>query len=278
MARQRSKRSSGPSETGKWIAIALIIALSLVLAGAGSYWWISTPKATVRDRVTMCPATDPTNILVVLLDTSDGLPSASKDEVFTYLKDLVEAQPIDTLVDVRSLDPAFQSGRPILILCNPGNGEGLSEFNGNPELAKRRWREKFWEPMFVALSGGLQQLPSKTSPILQTLQGIAIDRFTGSRVEKAKKQLVVVSDMIEFGTEYSQYPPADVSYRRFKSMPIYKKLRTNLYGAEVTIFYVQRTTTRPLNSAQHIQFWLDWIADNNGIIKNAIKLQGVGKS
>jgi hypothetical protein len=44
----------------------------------------------------------------------------------------------------------------------------------------------------------------------------------------------------------------------------------------VTIYYIQRQSARPINSAAHIQFWAEWIRDNNGRLKAASKLQGVG--
>jgi hypothetical protein len=44
----------------------------------------------------------------------------------------------------------------------------------------------------------------------------------------------------------------------------------------VQIYYIQRNTGKPLNSVDHIRFWADWIRDNNGRLKQASKLQGVG--
>ena len=68
----------------------------------------------------------------------------------------------------------------------------------------------------------------------------------------------------------------DLSYSRFKASRAYKKLQTDLHGAEVLIYYIQRSTGRPLNSVDHIRFWTDWIHDNNGRFKQASKLQGMG--
>ena len=50
----------------------------------------------------------------------------------------------------------------------------------------------------------------------------------------------------------------------------------DLRGAAVEIYYIQRATTRPINSVDHIRFWAEWIRDNNGRFKQASKLQGVG--
>jgi hypothetical protein len=108
-----------------------------------------------------------------------------------------------------------------------------------------------------------------------TIQRIAVDRFTGRNAETIPKSLVVISDMLEHEPDYSQYS-GDLSYARFKASRAYKKVQTDLHGADVLIYYIQRQTGRPINSADHIQFWADWIRDNNGRFKQASKLQGVG--
>ena len=43
-----------------------------------------------------------------------------------------------------------------------------------------------------------------------------------------------------------------------------------------TIYYIQRASAKPFNSADHIRFWVDWIRDNKGRFKQANKLQGEG--
>jgi hypothetical protein len=154
----------------------------------------------------------------------------------------------------------------------------LDDYTGNPELAKRQWREKFRAPVVRGLENSLQRLESKSSPLLSTFQGIALDRFTGASASTAKKKLVIVSDMIDHDPgEYTQYPPTDLRYERFKTLPFYKKVRTDLQRAEVDILYIDRALTG-LNTGAHMQFWLDWIKDNNGRFGRATKLQGAGKS
>ena len=73
-------------------------------------------------------------------------------------------------------------------------------------------------------------------------------------------------------------PPRDLSCQRFKATPLYLKLRTDLGGAQVQILYVQRLTKPPIDSAAHIRFWIDWVQDNRGQFKSAVKLQGAGQS
>jgi hypothetical protein len=276
--RPRSRRSHSNGETGKFIAAALLALVILAAAGWGLHLWATTPAPTQRDKETLCPPTAPKDLIVIAMDTTDGLPEPSKLEAIKLLTDLIEASPENALLEIRLVDPAQSAGRVILTLCNPGDGRDISEFTGNPELAKRRWRERFREPLLRELQGSMKPAPSKSSPLLSTFQGIALERFTGASVASARKRLVIVSDMIEHVPEYTQYPPADLRYGRFKASPYYRKVRTDLQRAEVDILYIDRAL-RGLNTGTHIRFWIDWIDDNNGRFGNdPIKLQGAGKT
>jgi hypothetical protein len=277
MLRQsRSRRRRAAGETGKFIAASALALATLIAAIWGAHLWATAPTPTQRDKVTLCPAGPPQGIIVIVMDTTDGLPEPTKVEAVKLLTDLIEQSPENTLLDLRVVDPVQKAGRTILTLCNPGDGRGISEFIGNPEMAKRVWRQRFREPLIRALEGSLQPICSKTSPLLATFQGIALERFTGAAIASSQKRLVIVSDMIEHvPNEYTQYPPADLRYQRFKGLPAYRKVRTDLQSAEVDIMYIDRSLPR-FDTGVHIKFWLDWIGDNYGRMGTLLKLQGAG--
>ena len=117
---------------------------------------------------------------------------------------------------------------------------------------------------------------SETSPLLATLQGIALDRFAGKAATALQKTLVIVSDMIENEKDYSQYQ-GDLSYHHFKETPAYRKLRTDLNGTQVQILYVERFTRKQIDPTALMRFWAEWVQDNRGQYVSAIRLQGAGK-
>jgi hypothetical protein len=223
----------------------------------------------------LCPLEGPRSVTVVLLDSTDDIPDIAKREVRTALVDLAETLPAYGLLEIRLLDANTTGGRPIFAKCNPGDGSNLSEYTANPRLARKRWMDGFRQPLDAALESGFRPLPGKISPIMETVQRIAVERFTGRFNEQIPKSLVLISDMIEHEPDYSQYT-GDLSFERFKASRAYQKVRTDLHGANVQIYYIQRMSGKPLNSADHIRFWADWIRDNNGRFKQANKLQGVG--
>jgi len=182
------------------------------------------------------------------------------------LEDIAGDVPDYGLLEFRLLDPPLPGGRIMFSKCNPGDGSNLSEITANPRLAHKTWMEQFHAPLEDALDKTMVQSEADSSPILSAVQRIVVDRFEKGRPGR----LIIVSDMIEHTPDYSQYK-GDLSYERYKHTPAYKKQHTDLEGAGVTIFYVQRLR---MDSGNHIRFWTDWVADNNGILDEAVKLQG----
>ena len=269
------RRSRIPGDLRKQVLGATLMVLAFALLAAGVYVYATAARAPTLDHASLCPIDGPRSVTVVLLDSTDDIPDIAKHEIRTTLLDMAEALPTYGLLDVRLLDPGVPGGRGIFSRCNPGDGSGLSEYTANPRLAKKRWLEGFRQPLEEALDVGFHPAPGKTSPIMETVQRIAIDRFSGRAAEDIPKSLILVSDMLEHEPDYSQYQ-GDLSYGRYKASRAYRRLQTDLHGAEVTIYYVQRLTGRPISSADHIRFWAEWVRDNNGRLRQASKLQGEG--
>jgi hypothetical protein len=274
-ARTPRRRSSTPGDLSKHLVGGVLTTLALGVLATGAYVYATLARPPTLDHTTLCPVNGPQSETVVLLDSTDAIPEIAKHEIRTTLIDMAETLPQYELLEIRLLDPKSAGGRMIFSKCNPGDGSNLSEYTANPRLAKQRWMDGFREPLDEAMEAGFRPAPGKTSPIMETIQQIAVDRFTGRNVEDIPKTLVVISDMLEHGPDYSQYS-GDLSYDRFKGSSAYRKVRTDLHGAAVEIYYIQRATGRPISSVDHIRFWAEWVRDNNGRFKQASKLQGVG--
>jgi hypothetical protein len=268
-------RSRNLRDVRKHVLGGALAVLALGVLAAGAYVYLTAARPPALDRASLCPVDGARAMTVVLLDSTDEIPDIGKHEIRTVLLDMAETVPVHGLLELRLLDPKTPGGRQIFAKCNPGDGAGLSEYTANPRMAKKRWLEGFRQPLEESLNTGFQAVPGKTSPIMETVQRIAVDRFSGRAAEDTPKSLVLVSDMLENAPDYSQYS-GDLSYSRYKASRAYRKLQTDLHGAEVTIYYIQRVAAKRFNSADHIRFWADWIRDNKGRFKQANKLQGEG--
>jgi hypothetical protein len=200
--RRPRRRSGNAGDARKHVLGVALAVLALSLLGFGAYAYLTAARPPALDRASLCPLDGPRSVTVILLDSTDEIPDIGKREIRTILLDTAEALPAYGLLELRLLDPARPGGRSIFGKCNPGDGSGLSEYTANPRLAKKRWIEEFRQPLQEALDVGFRPAPGKTSPIIETVQRIAVDRFSGRAAEEIPKSLVLVSDMLEHEPDY----------------------------------------------------------------------------
>jgi hypothetical protein len=277
MAR-RPPRRHGSAMLG-WAGFggALLLLLATISGGALAYFYFSAPVRPMLDSRTLCPLDGPRGITVVLVDTSDDLPETTRREVLGQLDDMITTLPPFYKLDIRILDIAGARSRSLFSKCNPGDGAGLSEWTDNPRIARLRWIEDFRKPAAEAVKSSVAAAQSQSSPIMAAIQDIAIGEFSGATSQNARKTLYIISDMIEFTREYSQYPRAgDLTFQRYRQSPAYLKFRTDLHGATVIIRYVTRQAGgQPLlDGTKHMEFWKAWIDDNRGAFGGVKRLQG----
>jgi hypothetical protein len=277
VVRRRPRQRSGPSLGWSGLGGIFLLVLAIVAGGVFAYFYFSTPARPTLDAQTLCPVTGPQGITVVLVDTSDDLPETTRREVLRMLEDMIASLPPFYKLDIRVLDITGVRSRSLFSKCNPGDGAGLSEWTDNPRIARMRWVENFRKPAADAVKSSIASAKANSSPIMAAIQDIAIDQFSSAASQNAKKTLFVISDMIEYTRDYSQYPRAgDLSFPRYKQSPAYLKFRTDLHGAAVNIFYVNRQPKgQPLiDGVAHMKFWREWIEDNKGLFGSAKWLQG----
>jgi hypothetical protein len=271
-ARPRSRPKSGWAIVG---GIMLVCGAGIALV-ALAYFYVTAPQKLRLDQASLCPVTGHQGVTVVLVDTTDDLPETTQREAVGILDDLITNLAVYHKLDIRVLDVAQSRSLSLFAKCNPGDGAGLSEWTANPVLARKRWIEEFEKPALAAIKHSLASAKDDSSPIMAAIQDIALDQFSAAAVQGIPKSLIVISDMLEFTQDYSQYPKAgDLSYERYRRSSAYQKFQTNLHGARVAIKYVQRPRAMPAKIAsRHIEFWREWITDNLGAFVSAQRLQG----
>jgi hypothetical protein len=210
-----------------------------------------------RDQATLCPLAGHKSQTLVLIDTTDPLPSVTQTQVLGKLRDVVATIPKDGLLELRLLQEDPESSTAVLLRCNPGDG---SDIDGNPELAKRRWETEYAEKAEEALRNSVTGAEQDFSPILETIQLIAAEHLTSTHDRAIRNRLIVVSDMIQNSRSYSHFRDG-TSLSAFQDTAR-DRLATDLAQADVEFWLVRRDIPR-IDPEQLATFWLQWAESNN---------------
>lgn len=267
---RRRRRSGGTA--GQLVAVVLLVVVLLAAVAALLFFWFRAQDAYVEiDAESLCPKTGITAQTVVLLDTTDALSPVTQSEVVNRLDDLTADLPKGGLLDIRVLDADPDRTRSLLTLCNPGSGAGVDPLIANPQLAEKRWTERFAGPVADALAASVAGKEQAFSPILAALQGIAADRLSSKAQKGVPTRVVVVSDMLENTRFYSHFRDG-LNIETYKDK-VGQRYLTDLAGADIDFWLVVRD--RPdIDVTGLAEFWLQW-ADISRGRGHVVRLMGM---
>lgn len=241
-----------------YIVLGLLVG-SAVVAGL-VYQKQTEDKALNPD--TLCPMTGPMGHTVLLVDKSDPLNFTQRRDFEVLLEEIVKRRvPKGHLLSVYALgDDIQQTAKPIVELCNPGDGSDQNEWTGAPEKAKTFFNSNFANPVLSKSKDLMVEKPGKASPILEMVQLVGITGFRAHAVH-GDKRLIVVSDMIQNTPQLNMY----------KGIPEYSDFATTPYGVKsaadlpaVSVELQVFLHTPQVQKPELLQFWQQHISRAKG--------------
>jgi hypothetical protein len=249
-------------------------AVCAFLAILGMYFYFSWQQVILA-KETLCPVDGARSLTAILVDRTDPLTPVQREALRKRLDSIKNEMGRHEGVVVYSVGPIGDNLlRPEApLLCNPGHGTDILPAVGNPRLVERKWREQFSAPLDRLFNELTEPHESPTSPIMESVQSVAITALRGQQIDKIPRRLVIVSDMLHHTSEYSQYTTI-TSFQAFRQSPYYRRVRADLRGIAVELIYVRRETKRSVQGQKHIEFWQQYITDMGGILTHVISLEG----
>ena len=268
----RRRRQRAKNRTG----LSLIIVMLGVLAVLFTTYIVIKQQHVKLNEETLCPTDGPHELTVILIDRTDPLTTVQRADLRKHLDNLKNQIVRYGGIALYTVAPI---GNELLqpegqLICNPGRGKDIDPKIGNPRLIEQQWRERFSAPLDQLFDERLQPGQAAISPLMESIQSVAIaelQRFHGSELPR---RLVIVSDMLQYmPSKFSQYKEI-IPFEMFRESLYYRQIRTDLSGIEVEIIYVRRDTQRHVQGKLHIEFWQKYITDMGGILTHVISLQG----
>lgn len=252
----------------------MVVVVAVVVAIASFNLWAKFHHVLV-DPATLCP-TDlpPASVTVILIDTTDPIDVLKRTAITNSLTKEIDVLPVYGEIELYTVGSVGGSLLiPQLSVCNPGTGEGKSELTSNPQLMKKRWNQKFFDRLAEVLDRLLTAPSAQNSPIMESIQDLAIAVFQKPEFAHVPKSLIIVSDMVQYTNAYSQYNAVE-SFRQFKSEPGYLTVHPDLQKVDVTILYLIRPEYQRVQNRRHLVFWQDYFADAGARVVHVIPIEG----
>jgi hypothetical protein len=253
-----------------WVIVIIVI---IIIIGLFYVYYLVKSNNVQINKTNFCPD-PPVQITVVLIDRSDKLNAAQQMAIRINLNDIRETIPKGGEFSIYSVN----STKNILLqdefkICNPGRKENINPLIGNPSMAERRWKTGFAEPLKRVLDNMLEPTIASESPIMESIQSVALTAFSGRKFKNVPKRLIIVSDMLHKTSEFSCYS-GEIDFASFRNNRYYRKIQSNLDDVKVSIFYIRRETKRSVQGRKHIEFWQNFFYEQGAIIDYVKTIEG----
>lgn len=246
-----------------WFFIIIIIG---VIIASGGYSLLEITKKQDIDEETNCPSKGITKHSAILIDTTDNYTPVQKIWIKNQLEKIIKATEKHEKVSVYTIDETYEGALlPLISQCNPGDASNISSLTGNKKLTQMNWENNFIKPLHGEFNELLNKKESNHSPIMEIIQAISIAAFQSEK-SSVKKKLFVFSDMIQNTSNVSHYN-GSLKFEEFHNSPEYLKVRTDLRGVVVKIFYMRRPDAEDIQKGTTLaQFWADYFNSMDAVI------------
>lgn len=273
--RARDRRSSAAAQRAstesRTATLKIVSVIAVVLIFGGIYFWAASSRRSLDDQ--LCPTT-PDSITVLLVDVTDPMNMAQRQDFENQLTKLKNSIPRYGKLIVAKVDAtADRLLAPVITRCNPGTADDVSSATGDPASVQKQWDEGFDAPLTAAFKRLDGATGAAQSPILESIQSVALTELQKPGQEKLPKRLVVASDLLQNTADVSFYRGLPEP-RSFTDGAVFRRLRTDLRGVEVELWMLERSdaaTTQPRSLAD---LWERIIGAEGGDVRRIYNVSG----
>jgi hypothetical protein len=273
MSRRPTSRKARKARDDRFGVILLVVVLAVF--GVGGYFWYQQRQDHVEiAKGSTCPTDGPHSVTVLLVDVTDVLSPPQRQDLTNKLAAAQADIPQYGSFELFTVAPTTDALlTPVLSVCNPGDGADSSELVSNKKVILKRYREGFAEPLSAAFQSILTASDAKRSPILQSIQSVALTSFGPVDRRDVPHRLIVVSDLLQFTDDINFYRSLPSAEQMIASSS-FAAARTDLRGAEVELWMITRADHAKLQTKKLIELWSEIIAAQGGRVVRAYNIDG----
>lgn len=248
------------------------IAGAIIVTGCAIYFSVVSGQRTL-DAETLC-SSDVTSVTVLLVDVTDPMNLPQQQDFLNQLTKLKNSVPRYGQLTVVRVDAAAEKLlTPVITRCSPGTANDTDAIKGNPQKVQRQWDEGFSAPLDQAFKGIVKASGAERSPIMESVQSIALTELQKPGREKVPKRLVIASDLLQNtpGISFYQSLPDPKEFTRSDA---FRRVRTDLRGVDVELWQLQRVDASKTQPRALSALWEEAIDDQGGSVSRIYNVSG----
>lgn len=270
--RRRSVAAERAARENRSATFKIAAVAAIVLAVGFAYYRVSSSHRTL-DKQTLCPA-DPTSITILLVDVTDPMNVAQRQDFMNQLARLKNSIPRYGKLIVTKVDGTSDTLlAPVIVRCNPGTAADVNEATGDPAAVQKQWNEGFDRPLQEAFDRIAGASGADHSPILESIQSVALTELQTPAVEGKPRRLIVASDLLQNTTDISFYK-ALPNPEEFTNSPAFRKTGTDLRGVHVELWMLERSDSAATQPRSLADLWDRVITVQGGILERIYNVSG----
>ncbi len=255
------------------LAALRFAAIAAVVVGVGFLYYKVSSSHPALDKQTLCPS-DPSSVTVLLVDVTDPLNVQQRQDFMNQLVRLENTIPrYGKLIVTQVAATGNDLLSPVIVRCNPGTAADENETTGNPAAVQKLWEEQFDTPLKAAFDRIATASSAEQSPILESIQSVALTEFQKPAVQSKPRSLVVASDLLQNTNAVSFYkglPDPD----EFIEAPAFRHVRTDLRGVKIELWMLERTDAASTQPRSLIDLWDRLITEQGGLVERVYRVNG----
>lgn len=248
MSRLSQRRNNRNSKNSKDIKGIILIGIVIFLvSGLLLVMFIQKQSLVKIDKNSHCPLEGPSSLTAVIIDATDNINLQQKQAIINEFNIIMDDIPKYGRLDLYLIQGISTSLlRPTVSVCNPGDGQDIDVYVGNKRKVQKVWQEAFVNPLESALNNLINMPSSSESPILETIQSVALTSLSEKSLRDKKRVLILVSDLMQHTKKLS-------FFKNQNSTDKVDELKADLSGVDVKIWQLQRFNA--VNQNQLIDKW-----------------------
>lgn len=276
MARRARSRATATArregrETRMGIFLILLV-IAVVLAVGFAFWRVTSDRKALDDT-TLCPP-DPVSLTVLLVDVTDPMTIPQRQDFMNQLAKLKNSIPrYGKLVVVKVDSTEANLLAPVIVRCNPGTAADVSDLTGNPAALQRRWQTEFEEPLQTAFEQLAQTSGADRSPILESIQSVALTELQRPGMESKPRRLVLVSDLLQHTKDISLYRSVPDAAQLLRSTA-FRRVRTDLRGIDVELWMLERGDAAATQPRALADLWDQMLSEQGANVVRVYNVSG----